>query len=758
MNHIDQIDFTTFKQNILKSSESPFSNDIINSLKPLNNLNLIITEQNCIGEILDIFSRFEGKLPESKPYYDFYQRLMDPYASFLVEDLLIFAYFHLEVNKFKKELLGGFEINHLKPLLSSIYSMSDLIGEILSKVSDDGTVKDDASDKLLEIRSEAKVLKNRIYESLNRILNSKDADKFVQEKVIKLYNNRLVLLLRQNFKQYINGIVHTISGTGLTLYVEPSGVIENNNRYQELLSLEELEIKRILSELLEKIKSNLYEITETIKAVSKLYYYKVLYRYYNGRRLTFPIFSDKIKLEKVHHPIIYDAKGENSVPIDFYLDEKIHIAVITGPNAGGKTAALKSIGLNTVIAKCGLPIFASYAELINFDNIYADIGDYQSLIMDLSTFTSHMINIKDITNKADGYSLVLLDELGTGTDPKEGEALAIAILEFLKMKKVKVVVTTHFTGVRNYGIKNESAILYGVDFDYENFQPRYKLIKNLIGKSDPIIIAKRLGFNKDILEIAEMILTEDKANATLSFDELNRMKMELEAEKILIQEKVEELSLKEKELVDKEKELREKLKKKEFELLEETYSLLNKVKSQQMVKGDKSILKDVENKVEERLNCLKDEKKINDIEVGDTVFLEKYGKKAKILKIEKNKAYVDMEGIKVNINLNDLIGYKVEEKQIKKESIVSVTAKVNKRGGYEIVLVGKTVDEAWDELDKFIDKALISGWDRIYVINGRGSGALRKGLHNLLKNDKRVKSFRIADLAEGGQAVTIVEL
>lgn len=757
MDSFKEIDFDVFKSNLSACSVSKFSNDVIDALKPLKSEHSIILEQKTVAEALEIFGNYAGKLPDSRYYYDFYKKINDPYSTYIVEDLLTFARFHSELNKFKKDILEGFSPVYLKAIFSSIYSFSDLTEDIFNKISNDANVKDDASELLYEIRRESRELKGKIYDILNRIINGKDSDKFVQERVIKVYNNRLVLLLKQNFKQYINGIVHNISGTGLTLYVEPSVVVDLNNRYQELLSRDELEVKRILGDILERIKSNLFEINETVKAVSKIYYYKTLSLYYSGRKITFPIFSERIHIEGLHHPIIYDTKMGDSVPIDFTLDKDINVVVISGPNAGGKTAALKSIGLNTVIAQCGLPVFAIYAEFINFKKIYADIGDYQSLVMDLSTFTSHMVNIRDITENADSSSLVLLDELGTGTDPKEGESLALAIIEYLKGVGSKVIVTTHFAGIRNFAIRDKFSILYGVDFDYDLFEPRYKLIRNLVGRSDPVIIARKLNFKKEILELAEKIINDDKSSNNLTFDELNKIKMDLENEKLLFQEKLSDFILREKMLKEREDKLNEKLKKREYELLEESYKLLDKIKNINREKDSVNI-SDIKKNVEEKINQIKETKKIKGLAVGDMVYLEKYDKKAVILDINKNKAYVDMEGMKVHINTNDIIGHKIDKNIDVKSGDVKVNAKLEVTGGYEIVLIGKTVESAWDELDAFIDKAIISGWDRAYVIHGRGSGALRKGLHNILRKDKRVKSFRIGNASEGGDAVTILEI
>lgn len=753
-----QIDFDQYKVNLKEYSISQFSSDYIDELIPYNSLEKIQIEQNRLSEAISVFDNFDGTLPDSKHYYPFFKKLMVPYASWLVSDFLTFAEFHRQLAEFKKSVFANYEINYLKEIFSNVFVLPELVEDIFSKISTDGNVKDTASDRLFEIRKEKRYLKDKLYENLNKVINGKDADKFVQERVIKEYNNRLVLLLKSNFKQYINGIVHSISGTGLTLYVEPSTIVDMNNRYQELVSLEELEINRILLKILDNIKSKSYEISETVKSMTKIYFYYTVFGYLNGRKYVFPVFTNRILAEGLHHPLIYDLKQHNSVPIDFSMDKDTMVAIITGPNAGGKTAALKSIGLNTLIAKCGLPLFANYVELINFEKVFADIGDQQSIVMDLSTFTSHMVNIKDIIDRSDNSSLVLLDELGTGTDPKEGEALAVAIIEFLKEKGSKVIVTTHFNGVRNLAYKSKDIILYGVDFDYENFEPKFRLIKGLAGRSDPLIIASKLNFDRSVLNRAKSILDEYKSYESLSFEEINDLRMELEREKSSLDELKKKLEEKEKELISRESELKRKLSAKEHELLSEALNILNRVKSLNTKSLSSEDLNKLKKDISEKLEKIDDSERLNDVKVGDLVRLSKYGKVAKVLDISKNKVYVDMEGMKLTLDMKNFKGEKIKEEPFSKEQKVSVSTKVEKSSRYEIVLIGKTVDDAWGELDRFIDKAIISGWDKIYVIHGRGSGALRKGLHNFLKNDRRVKSFRLADIKEGGDAITVVEV
>jgi len=753
-----QIDFLQFKDHLKKHSISQFSSDFIDELTPFNSTSKIVEEQNQIREALDLFGDFGGELPDSRNYYQFYKKLLDPYSSWLVVDFIVFAEFHKKLGEFKKLVFGDFDVNHLKTLFSNIYVLPDIVDDIFSKITNDGHVKDDASDRLREIRKEKKNVKEKIYETLNSLINGKDSEKFVQERVIKEYSNRLMLLLRPNFRQFINGIVHSISGTGMTLYVEPSNVVEMNNRYQELISLEEIEVNRILQKLLDCIKSKSYEITETVNSMKKLYYFHAIFSYVGERDYVFPNFSNKIYVEKLHHPLIYDLKKEKSVPIDFEMTEDVNVAIITGPNAGGKTAALKSIGINTVLGRCGLPLFARCAELINFDKIFTDIGDQQSLVMDLSTFTSHMVNIKHIVDNSDGGSLVLLDELGTGTEPKEGEALAISIIEYLMDRGSRVIVTTHFSGVRNMAYRYKGVVLYGVDFDYENFEPKFRLIKGLAGRSDPLIIAGKLHFNESIISRAKKILEEYSSLEILSADELNRLKLDIEKERYTLEELKRSLEIKESELLVKENELKKKLNAKEEQMLSDALSILNKVKSLKVRSMNNKEVDEIKSNIVKRMESLDIGDHIPDLKVGDMVKLSKYGKVAKILEISKNKAYVDMEGMKFTIELDKIRGEKLSVNQKKVDKEISVSAVVERSPRYEIVLVGKTVDEAWDELDKFLDKAILSGWNRVFVIHGRGSGALRKGLHNILKSDQRVKNFRIADIKEGGDAITIVEL
>jgi len=597
------------------------------------------------------------------------------------------------------------------------------------------------------------------------LMFGRNSDKFVQEQVIKEIKGRFVIPVRSNFRQYFSGVVYSSSNTGQTLYVEPTTVIDLNNDFEDLKSRENDEVFKILRMLLDEIKSHIYEVTTTVNAYADFAYYFEMAKFYKSKTYTFPEFGEDVIFDSVHHPIIYLLKGNESVSIDFELRRDNDLAVITGPNTGGKTAALKSAGLNCIIAKCGLPVFGSALKMADFHSVFADIGDKQSLILDLSTFSSHMLNIKNILDEIDKDSLVLLDELGTGTEPKEGAALAVSIIEYLLEKKAKVVVTTHFSEVKNYALKHKKAIIYSVDFDYENFLPKYRLLYGVVGKSNPLVIAGKLGFNEDVIKNAESIIVRNSSQAEFKLDELNEQKAALERRTFELKQQ-EQSVLDQKENVERrEKEVNKKLRMKETEILEESYSLLHKlkrtVKSKKPAYSEKQLDEDIK-ATETKLDKVKTHyEPVRNISKGDTVFLEKYNKEAKILDIDKDRVNVDMGGIKVKMNKSDIVGRKIDkdEKLTKKSSEnVKVSTPTNTAVKREIVVVGKTVDEAWESVDKFIDEAILANISEIFIIHGRGSGALKRGLREYLKDDVRVSSYKEASPKEGGAAVTIVNL
>jgi len=757
----ETLEFDTFKEYLNSRFASAFASEYLNNLRPLQNEKDILASQSYFKEIFYVLSsKSELELPVDEEYIDFFNRIKDPYAVFTPEDFIIFKNFHSQVNNFKKEILELEQVVHLKNITSKIYSFSKITEYISEKITDDAKVKDEASNELFDIREKLREVRKNLTSSINKIFSRKDADKFIQERVIKEYNNRYVLLCKTNFRQYISGIIHSTSGSGQTVYVEPNFLVDLNNQYQDLVGKEDKEVRKILKDILDKIKSNIYEIVESAKSYTKLAFLYSVAQVYSKYTYCIPEISDEIVFEDIFHPLILFSKDKDAVPISLEMKNSTNLIIITGPNTGGKTATLKTVGLNTIIAKCGLPLFGRYAKVINFKNILADIGDNQSLIMSLSTFSSHILNIKNILDIADDNSLVLLDEVGTGTEPLEGAALALGTLKVLLEKSAKVIVTTHFSDIKTFGLKRDDCEIYSVDFDYKTFESSYKLLKGVVGKSSPIVIARKLKFDEKAIEFANKYLKEKISDKERVFEELNLLKAEIEREKLRILEKEKMLLAKENEINAREAELKEKLELKEIKLLEETYLLLNKAKSvaenAKDVKSDKKSVEENLDKVKDKLDKLKDKKSIKDeIIEGDNIFLEKYNKVAKILEIKKDNVLVDLQGIKVTLKKNEIIGKKIKHNT---EKIVKVKKDIKSSAKGEIIVIGKTTEEAVDEIEKGIDKALLSNLSYLYIIHGRGSGALRKGIHEFLRTNPLIKSFRIGDNNEGGQAVTVVEL
>jgi DNA mismatch repair protein MutS2 len=576
---LSTLEYDKFKDYLLNKFTSDYAKKHLKQLGPLNNDSEIKEKQSEIKESIYLISIKEFNIPDDSEYTSFILKLDDPLSSYEPRDFLSFMNFHKSLNQLKKELLNTSEILNLKKYLSDIHSFGNLIRNIDSIVDESGRIKDSASEKLTEIRQNIKNNYQIINKKLNNILNKSNSDKFLQEKLITTRNNRFTLMCKSNFRQYIKGIVHDLSDSGQTFFVEPEEIIEINNQYQQYKIKENKEIISIIKKLIREIHQEKELIFITISAYEKLIFCLEIALFYKNYQYCFPELSENLEFNKIHHPLILFFKKDESIPIDINITKENKLAVITGPNTGGKTAALKSIGLNTLIAKSGLPIFGQFAKIHVFNKIFADIGDEQSIQMDLSTFSSHMLNIKRIIENISEDSLVLFDELGTGTEPKEGAFLAISILDYLIKKDVTVIITTHFSEVKHYARQLESATIYSVGFDYDNFKPSYNLIEGVEGKSDPLLIAKKLNFLEEIIKKAEELIAQNTSENELLLEEINDIKLELSNKLTEIDKRLKSIKEKQDRVREKEERLNTMLNKKEIELLEETYMLLNKAKS-----------------------------------------------------------------------------------------------------------------------------------------------------------------------------------
>lgn len=757
MIHLETLEFSLFKSYMIRGFSSSFAKKRLDALKPYYSLEKIEKYKEELSEALEYIRMSDISVSGDEEFMNLYPSLDDPLLFLEPDELLIFSSFFKNIKEVKKSLIEG-GADKLKVYLSDMHTLSDITDDIDDTVNAKGEIKDSASAKLLDVRTELKSVRKHIQKELAGIFANSSASKFIQEQVITERSGRFTIPCKTNFKQYMQGIVHDRSASGQTLFVEPSSTVGMNNTQQELMASEREESVRILKELSVRIFESFFHIQTTVDAYTELVFHLETAHFYKDKPFVFPEFKGGIKLSGVHHPVIYLEKGKESVPLDFGMEDTELTAVVTGPNTGGKTAALKSIGLNHILGKCGLPLIGKYASLVNFKNILADIGDKQSLVMDLSTFSSHMVNIRDILKKADADSLVLMDEAGTGTEPAEGAALAVAVCRTLAEKRAKSVVTTHFSEMKRYALTVDSAVIYAVDFDYKDFTPKYRLLKGVTGKSDPLVIARRLNFPEDVVKLASSLIDEKKSMSELSMEEISRTQADLEGRVKDYEQRMAELIERERKFSVKESELKERLAKKETELLEETVRMYSRAKrlSEKPQKVKETLDDDIK-KASLKLKSVKKKiKPVDNISEGDVIHLDRYGKNARVLEIDGNNARMDIGGMKISMKLADIVGEKIPEKDRVQD--VRVSRDVVTGGKSELVLIGKRVEEALEMLDKQLDDSILAGASKLYAVHGRGSGQLRKGVHEFLRKDPRVRSYALASNEEGGQAVTVVEI
>jgi DNA mismatch repair protein MutS2 len=759
---LESLDFFDYCGALSGTFVSVFAKEKLAALRP--------DKENALAFQAQLSAVFElvGRAPSSfhlkndSAFHEVYLKLIKTEPLMLeitAKDYLIIADFLLYSSELRADFINGGKsaavLSEITELIPADTSPAIRIEEIFDK---DGNILDSASSELKRIRNNISASRQRSAHLLKSLFNLPSADKFIQEKTLVERGGRYTIPCKTNFSQYIDGIIHDRSASGSTLFVEPSNCITLNNELQENLLMEKSEIAEILRELFNTLISSLPEIKKRVEGYGQLTLRLEICRFYRGFDWVFPEFSDTLELKGLHHPILLINKKNGSVPIDISLNAGERLIVVSGPNTGGKTVSLKSVGLNHIIGMCGLPVFAKKARMISFSDIRADIGDKQSLAMDLSTFSSHMSNIKDMLQNIGSCPLVLFDELGTGTDPKEGAALALGILEYLKKTGAFVMLTTHFSELKTYALSDPSSKLYAVRFDYDNFLPKYDLIESVAGSSNPILIAKRLGFPSEIIKSAEDNMLAFKTALDYGLEEVSLLRAEAEHQRRTLDERETLILLREERLEKERKSLAERLAKREQEVLEESFALLAKSKRLAAQKL-KAAPKDIEEemlKTAVKIKEIKSKKKPLEVKVGDTVFIEKFGRTAKILETEGKNVTANLDGIRVTIAKDELFGYKTAGnetpiKQVKPSPAMRSSAN-------EIVLVGKRVEEAIDILDKYIDSAQCSAFEKVYIIHGRGSGQLRRGVQEYLRTCGRIKGYSTAAAEDGGDAVTVVNL
>ena len=673
----------------------------------------------------------------------------------------------------------------LDPLFHSLTPNKYLEERILTSILSEEEIADTASPELADIRRHMRIQSGKIRDSLQKVISSPAYSKFLREPIITIRQGRYVVPVKSECKNDVPGLVHDVSATGSTYFVEPMSAVNANNALRELQLKEKKEIERILAELSSEVAAHAEDINLDYTLLVQLDVIFAKAKLAFNMRAWAPIMNDtgRVELRNARHPLI-DPK--RVVPISLRLGSDFDTMIITGPNTGGKTVTLKTIGLLTLMAECGLHIPAGDGSVLStFDAILADIGDEQSIAQSLSTFSSHMKTIVDVVEQCDNRTLVLYDELGAGTDPAEGAALAIALIEFSRKMGSRVVATTHYAELKLYAMRTQGVINASCEFDVETLQPTYKLLIGIPGKSNAFAISRKLGLPEDILkEAGDLVGKSDKDfEDVLAQLEQQRQQMEnarMEAEKLKQETaRIKQQSEQYQEQLRKEKEKAMEAARREAQgIIDEARAAAN-IASEELKALRKQLqdsadttginqrqaelrraLNETEDKIRAKQPQAARPQSTREIRVGDTVELLNLGIKASVLAINKNGTYQLQAGImKLTAKADEIYLLENDNPYKAKGGHPAHSGKEMKMApmSSEIDLRGMDTVEAICVLDRYMDEAMRAKLSTVRIIHGKGTGALRQAVHQSLKRNKFVKSFRLGVYGEGEDGVTIAE-
>ena len=660
-------------------------------------------------------------------------------------------------------------------LFSDVEEVREIENFISEAINDEGILKDDASIGLRDVRRQKQNINANIKEKFDELISNKNTQNAIQERIVTQRNDRYVIAVKTDFKGLVKGIEHDRSATGSTVYIEPLNVVSLNNKLREYEAREREEIRKILLRITEIVKTKKEEILEIKEILERLDFIDAKTTYSVNKKCIVPKIINKeyLKLVEARHPLI----DENTVvPINFELGNPENIMLITGPNTGGKTVTLKVAGLLTIMALSGIPIPANEkTEIGYFHNVLADIGDEQSLEQNLSSFSGHVSKIKDIIEHASSKSLVLMDELGSGTDPMEGAAFAMAIIDYLNKKHVTSIITTHYSEVKAYAFNTTGIKSASMEFNVETLSPTYRLLEGIPGESNALIIARKYGISEEIIENAKSYISEDNQRVEEMLksikeknDKLEMMHAQLEATRAELDK---QKNIYEQKMVKLENEKNEIIKRAYEEadnylknMQAKAKNLIDKINSEESKKEDaknaqRSLNMLRESFITDKKKNVKEKKIITqnvDFAVGEEVLVKTMNQNGKILKImPDNRIQVQTGILKLVVSTDDIV--KIQKKKTNKfKNFASLKRTSQVRG--EIDLRGMNADEAIAELETYMDRAMLTGYHEIYIIHGKGTMVLRKKIHEYLRTSKYVAEFKDANQNEGGVGCTVVTL
>ena len=762
------------------SSEN--AKELISSLKPYNNI-IDIRKAQCetseaVSMLLKKGSPNFGGLRDISAYI----KRTAVFGSLSAGELLHIADF-LRTSSLLKSYARENEKEEEHPLLTelfdSIETASELQREIENCIISPTEIADDASTALREIRREIKIANERIRAQLNSVLHSQSYKNMLQEAVITIRNDRYCVPVKQEYKNAFSGMIHDQSSTGATVFIEPIGVVQLNNKITELHAKEKAEIDRILARLSGEVNQKGELLLSNMKILTKLDFIFAKGELSVSMNATEPVFNEKgyINIKKARHPLIDKHKV---VPTDIYLGEKFNTLLITGPNTGGKTVSLKTIGLFTLMGMSGLHIPAfDNSSLSVFDEVFADIGDEQSIEQSLSTFSSHMTNIVSILSNVSDRSLVLMDELGAGTDPTEGAALAISVIKYLHNLGCRTAVTTHYSELKVFALSENGIENASCEFDVESLRPTYKLLIGVPGKSNAFAIASRLGLpdyiiaeaknvlsREDVrfedvitdLEVSRRALVTEQEKAQSYRAEALRLKDEIENQKLRLEKQKEKIiktaNEKASEIIASARD--------EADLLIKDFKKSLKKGNLSQAEKERTLLKQSAAKAYSKTATKSTHNVPEKLVKGDKVIIHSMKSSGVVINPPDKNGDVSVRAgiMTIKINISDLSLDQSDYTAPKKPEKFSqtISSKKSKNISAELDLRGLLAQEALDRLDKYIDDAYLAGLSPVTVIHGKGTGALRKAVQNYCATSPHIKGFRDGQYGEGDLGVTVIEL
>ena len=690
---------------------------------------------------------------------------------------------------FNKEYISKDSLPILNNIFSTLYSNPTICDTIFKSIIDENTISDDASKNLKSIRKKERMLTDDIKSRLNNFIHSSKFSKYIQENIITIRNDRYVIPIKEEYRNEIKGFIHDVSSSGSTVFIEPITIFELNNEIASLKAEEVIEIEKILQDLSKLFYPYINELKNDIEKIAYIDFVFAKAKYSKSLHAITPKINNKkqIILNNAKHPLL---EQSTAVPISLTLGKEFQTLLVTGPNTGGKTVTLKTVGLLTCMACSGLNIPAdSSSSIYVFENIFADIGDDQSISDSLSTFSSHMKNIVNIIETANENSLVLVDELGSGTDPVEGATLAISILEYLKNLNALTIATTHYQELKKYALTTDGFENASVEFDIDTLSPTYKLLLGVPGKSNAFEISKKLGLNVSIIEKAKKLLSKKDVDFEELLKNIYNNKSAIEKEKLQVDEelkKISNLRLKlENDFSNSEEKSKQILQDAKTEarniLLQAKEDANNIIKEMNSIKKDSDAEKELNNyrnELNEKIKNIKNIKNLSINQESETtknisvskekikpntpVFVTTLNKEGLVLShvSKSNEVQVQIGSLKMNLPITILkpISKTSQAKKNKNSSVSFSNNSKAKTAKTEINVIGMNVEEANFIIDKFLDDSSLAKLSTVRIVHGKGTGKLRDGIHKFLKKNSHVKSFRMGTFGEGEMGVTIVEL